>query len=171
MRRELRALVLGTLWLVGCGGHPISAIGFINHTRHPDAALWALWKAAQQSLSQQIDLNPVQRNLTNAPPDMLPGDARVWNISPRQLVVSAQVDVSSSALYAATGASRQDPTGLIFCPAPCNVNYAPAYSLYSQPVSRYAASWEFSGNNFDVLVEYEFENQILNALGYDMQWR
>jgi len=36
---------------------------------------------------------------------------------------------------------------------------------------RYAASWEFSGNNFDVLVEYEFENQILNALRYDLKWR
>lgn len=130
-----------------------------------------MWKAAQQSLSQQIDLNPVQRTLTNVAPDMLPGDARVWNISPRQLTVSSQPDVSSSVLYAATGASRQDPTGLISCPAPGNVNYAPAYSLYAQPVSGYATSWEFSGINFDVLVEYEFENQILNALGYDMRWR
>jgi hypothetical protein len=171
MRRELRGLVVGTLLLTGCGGHSISAIGFINQTRHSDAALWSLWKAAQQSLSQQIDLNPVQRTLTNVPPDTLPGDVRVWNISPRQLVVSSQPDVSSSVRYAATGASRQDPTGLISCPAPCNVNYAPAYSLYVRPASRYAASWEFSGNNFDVLVEYEFENQILNALGYDMRWR
>ncbi len=171
MRRELRGLVVITLLLTGCGGHSISAIGFINHTHHSDAELWSLWKAAQQSLSQQIDLNPVQRTLTNAPPVMPPGDARVWNISPRQLVVSAQADVSSSALYAATGVSRPDPTGLIFCPDPCNVAYAAAYSLYARPVSRYAASWEFSGNNFDLLVKYEFENQILKALGYDMQWR
>jgi len=51
------------------------------------------------------------------------------------------------------------------------VNYAAAYSLYATRVSRYAVSWEFSGNNFDVLVQYEFENQILDALGYDMTWR
>ncbi|SRR6266851_514180 len=102
---------------------------------------------------------------------MLPGDPRVWNISPRQLVVSSQVDVTSSVLLAATGVNRPNPTGLIFCPERCNVAYAAAYSLYAQPVSRYAASWEFSGNNFDLLVKYEFENQILKALGYDMQWR
>src|SRR5260370_1876019 len=171
MRREFRGLVLVTLLLAGCGGHPTSAIGFINHTRHSDAELWSLWKAAQQSLSQQIDLNPVQRTLNNAPADIHPGDSRVWSISPRQLVVSSQPDVSSSVLYAATGASRQDPTGLIFCPDPCNVAYAAAYSPYAQPVSRYAASWEFSANNFDLLVKYEFENQILKALGSDMQWR
>ena len=51
------------------------------------------------------------------------------------------------------------------------MNYAPAYSLYDQPATRYAASWESSGNNFDVLVEYEFENHILNGLGYDTRWR
>jgi DNA-binding MarR family transcriptional regulator len=66
---------------------------------------------------------------------------------------------------------RADPTGLITCPQPCNVRYAPTYSLDSRPMSRYAASWEFSGNNFDFLLQYEFENQILSALGYDMQWR
>jgi len=101
----------------------------------------------------------------------LPGDARVWTVSPRQLAVSSQADISAATFYAATGTVRPDPTGLITCPQPCNVNYAPAYSLYRQATIRYAASWEFSGNNFDVLVEYEFENQILNALRYDLKWR
>jgi hypothetical protein len=73
-------------------------------------------------------------------------------------------------LYAKTGNSRAYPTGLIACPVPCNENYAPAYPRYSKLVSRYAASWEFSGSNFDYLIEYEFENQILNTLGYDMTW-
>ena len=54
---------------------------------------------------------------------------------------------------------------------PCNVSYAAAYSLYAQNVSRYAVSWEFAGNNFDALVQYEFENHILQALGYEMRWR
>ena len=169
MRRPLRALVLTILLLEGCGGS--NPARFINQTRHSDAEWWALWKAAQQNLSQQIDLNPLERSLNGAPAQILPGDARVWNVSPRQLAVSSQADVSATTLYAATGMSRSDPTGLISCPQPCNVSYAPAYSLYAQPVSRYAASWEFSGNNFDLLVQYEFENQILHALGYDMRWR
>ena len=95
----------------------------------------------------------------------------MWNVSPRQVTVSSQPDVSSAMLYAATGDQRSDPTGLIVCPQPCNVRFAPAYSVYAQPTSRYAASWEATDSNFDYLVEYEFENQILNALGYDMRWR
>jgi hypothetical protein len=74
------------------------------------------------------------------------------------------------ALYS-YGRQPADPTGLIACPQPCNVSYAAAYSLYTQNTSRYAASWEFAGNNFDALVQYEFENHILQALGYDMRWR
>jgi hypothetical protein len=102
---------------------------------------------------------------------MLPGDSRVMAVSPHWLVVSSQPDVTSASLYTATGSSRPDPTGLIVCPQPCNVNYAAAYSLYLRPASHYAASWEFAGNNFDSLVQYEFENQILKVLGYDMKWR
>ncbi len=175
MQRQLRAMLLVMVLFTGCGGRTVSApappIGFVNQTLHSDAQLWSLWKAAQQNLSQQVDLNPLQRTLDSAPTQILPGDARVWNISPRQLSVSSQADVSASAFYAATGASRPDPTGLISCPQPCNVSYAPAYSLYWQPISRYAASWEFQGRSFDVLLQYEFENQILHELGYDMTWR
>src|SRR5262249_43659229 len=114
---------------------------------------------------------PLQQEMNNAAPNIHPGDPRVWNVAPRQLVVTAQRDVPSSMILAATGRSLSDPTGLIQCPRPCNVNYAPAYSLYALPSTNYAASWEASSNNFDSLVEYEFENQILNALGYDMRWR
>jgi len=171
MRRKLRLLMLCVVLFGDCGGNPAPASGFVNHTQHSDAQLWALWRAAQQALSQQIDLNPLQRTETDASANILPGDQRAWDVQPKQIEVSSALDVASAVLYAATGASRADPTGLISCPAPCNVNYAPAYSLYSHAVSRYAASWEFSGNNFAVLVEYEFENHILNALGYDMRWR
>lgn len=178
MRRRsewLYAVVAGLIVITACGGSPTptsnAATGFINNTSHTDAQLQSLWSTAQQNLSQQIDLNPLQQQLSGAPAQILPGDSRVWNISPRQLTVAAQPDVSSSALLAATGMNRSNPTGLIVCPQPCNVQYAPAYSLYAQPTTRYASSWENSGNNFDTLVEYEFENQILHALGYDMRWR
>lgn len=155
----------------GCGGLPTQPVGFVNHTQHSDAQLWAVWTTAQQSLSEQIDLNPLQQQRTNAAPVILPGDARALNIKPRQLVVSSAPDVSAAVLYQATGTTRGNPTGLILCPQPCNVDYVPAYSLYAPATSRYAASWEFSGDNFDLLMQYEFENQILKALGYDMTWR
>ena len=166
-----RGVVLLVLVLAGCGGRATLRAGFVNHTQHSDADLQSLWQAAQNNLSQNIDLNPLEQEMNNAQPHIVPGDARVWNVLPRQLVVSSQADISSAELYATAGTVRSDPTGLISCPQPCNVNYAPAYSLYYQPATRYAASWEFSSNNFDVLVEYEFENQILNALGYDTRWR
>jgi len=178
MRGRLRALVFMILLLQGCGGGGVGsgaganpAGGFVNQTQHTDAELWMLWKAAQQNLSQQIDMNPLQRTQGNVPANILPGDPRVWNVQPQQLVVAARPDISSAALLAATGMNRLDPTGLIVCPQPCNVSYAAAYSLYGPNVSRYAASWEFAGNNFDGLVQYEFENHILQGLGYDMRWR
>jgi len=165
--------MLGLVLLAGCGGSQPAppAIGFLNRTAHTGSQLLNLWQQAQQNLSRQIDLNPLQRALSNAPAQLLPGDSRVWNVFPHQLVVAPQADVSSAQFYSATGGYRPDPTGLIVCPQPCNVRYAPAYSLYTQPASRYAASWESSEENFDFLVQYEFENQILHALGYDTRWR
>ena len=166
-----RVAVLLALVLSGCGGRATSPAGFINQTKHSSAELQSLWQAAQRNLSQQIDLNPLEQEMNGVKPKVLPGDPRVWSVLPRQLVVSSQTDISSAELYATTGTVRPDPTGLISCPQPCNVTYAPAYSLYAQPTMRYAASWEFSSNNFDVLIEYGFENHILNALGYDTRWR
>ena len=169
-----RWIWVSLLALSACGGQPDGALapaGFINKTQHSSAQLAALWAAAQQTLSQQIDLNPLQRELYNAAPDVRPGDSRVWHVSPKQLEVASQIDVSSPVLQTATGMVRPDPTGLISCPQPCNVRYAPAYSRYTQPETRYAASWESSESNFDALVQYEFENQILHALGYDTTWR
>ena len=102
---------------------------------------------------------------------MLPGNAAAWNVEPRGVKVAPQADVGADVLEAATGIQRANPTGLIACPAPCSVQYAPAYSRYDPKLVRYAASWEASESNFDYLLEYEFENQILFALGYDLRWR
>jgi hypothetical protein len=171
---KLTALIIGVLVMTACGASPTDSspnASFINHTQHSDAQLQSLWQAAQQTLSQQIDLNPLQRELYSSPADIAPGDARVWTVSPKQLAVAAQADVSSPTLLAATGLVRPDPTGLISCPQPCNVHYAPAYSLYAPHSTRYAASWETTDSNFNALVQYEFENQILHALGYDTTWR
>jgi len=171
MVRRIAVMLLGAIVATACGGHPELPVGFVNQTRHTDAHLWTIWKTAQQNLSRQIDLNPLEQSFRNAVPEIRPGDPRVWGVLPRQLVVGAQTDVSSAVFYAATGDMRPDPTGLIACPQPCNVHYAAAYSLFQNPTTRYAASWEPSESNFDYLLTYEFENQILDALSYDMTWR
>lgn len=147
-------------------------MGFVNQTRHSAAELWVIWKAAQESLAQEVDLNPLQRSSSpGAPADIRPGDPRALEIEPHQLQVSGEPDVSASVLLAATGLQRSDPTGMIACPEPCNVRYAAAYSFYSRDLTRYAASWEDQGASFTFVLEYEFENQILAALGYSLRWR
>jgi hypothetical protein len=172
MGRSLRAVILFLL-LVGCSGNSPDVIppGLLNQTQHSDADLWTVWRAAQQSVARQVDLNPLQRFFDDAPPDIRPGDPRALRTLPHQLRVAPEPDVASSVLLAATGVSRADPTGMIACPPPCNVRYATAYSRYERPVTRYAASWEFAGDNFSVILQYEFENQILYLLGYNMRWR
>jgi len=172
MKRIVVTVAL-TVFLLGCGGSsrgPLP-VGFLNQTRHSDADLQAIWAKAQRSVAQHIDLNPVQRLTNNVPPDTRAGDSRALGVDPHQLLVAAEPDVSSKVLFAATGNLRGDPTGMIACPQPCNVRFSTAYSLYQPEITKYAASWEFAGDNFSVIVEYEFENHILSALGYDMEWR
>jgi hypothetical protein len=171
MRRNVVLFLI--MVLLGCGGSPQSplpAAGFINQTQHSNADLQAIWTQAQQSVAQQIDLNPLQIS-KNVSPKVLPGDPRALGVQPHQVLVAAVPDVSSQLLFAATGELRSNPTGMIACPSPCNVRYSTAYSFYQPELTKYAASWELDGKSFDVILEYEFENHILSALGYDMTWR
>jgi len=170
MGRGLR--IVFVVMLLGCAGNKNQSapVGFLNQTRHSDADLWAIWSLAQKSLASQIDLNPVQQTVQNAPPDILAGDSRALSVMPHQLTVAPQPD-TSSAVLSASGIHRANPTGMILCPQPCNVAFTTAYSRYSPAATIYAASWESSDSNFRDILEYEFENQILFALGYAMTWR
>ena len=165
------AAVLSAILLLGCGSarNTKNQIGFLNQSKHSDAELWAMWRQAQKSVANAIDLNPLQA--VAGAVEMLPGDARALRVFPDQVSVAPEPDVAASVLAAVTGVRRSNPTGLIACPAPCSVGYAPAYSQYDPGRVRYAASWEVSESNFDYLLGYEFENQILFALGYDLRWR
>ena len=169
---SLRTLIL-TVVLVGCGGgaSDVLPIGFVNQTQHSAAELWAIWKSAQQSLAKKIDLNPLQRSLPGVVADIRPGDLGALRQAPHQIRVAREPDVASGTLFGATGVLRTDPTGLIACPQPCNVRYSAAFSKYDLRLTRYAESWEFEGDNFAIILEYEFENQILSGLGYEMRWR
>src|SRR5262249_935867 len=111
------------------------------------------------------------QSTAHVPAVILPGDGRALSTPPHHLLVAAQPDVSAETLLVASGISRSDPTGLIACPPPCNVRFAPAYSPYRPASTQFAASWESAGDNFDLILQYEFENQILFTLGYDLRWR
>ena len=134
--------ILILLILFGCGGGTLNQqpVGFVNQTQKSNAELSVIWQAAQQNLAKQIDLNPLQQTLSGAAATTLPGDPRALSIQPRQILVASEPDVTSAALAAATNVERPDPTGLIPCPSPCNVRYAPAYSDFDHPVTKYAAS-------------------------------
>jgi hypothetical protein len=159
--------------VVGCGMPRESLpVGFVNHSGHPDSELQTIWTAAQQSVATRIDLNPLERQTNpDAVENILPGDRRALKIQPRQVEVANEPDVKSSLLLSQTGVQRDDPTGLIACPKPCNVRFAAAYSWYGPSMTKYAQSWDGQGHNFDLILQYEFENQILFALNYEMKWR
>jgi len=56
--------------------------GFVNQTQHSDAELWTIWKAAQENLAHEVDLNPLQRSISGAPADIRPGDAGALKVMP-----------------------------------------------------------------------------------------
>ena len=85
---------------MGCGGLPGQRpAGFVNQTHHSDAELLTIWKAAQETLAHEIDLNPLQRSSSGAAADIRPGDPRALTIEPHQLRVGPKPDVSSSVLW------------------------------------------------------------------------
>jgi len=163
------ALFLLAALLTGCGaGRPV---GFINETAmHSDAQLMELWHQAQQNVSQQVYLNPIQNALYGIPEDLLPGDSRALNFNPRLITVQVIADLTPAQLLL-YGVDRPMPTGMIVCPQPCDGRVAMAFSSPPQYRTHVAASWEHNEPEWDYIVVYEFENHILYGLGYDIPWR
>ena len=53
--------------LMACGGRPEAVpVGFVNQTHHSDADLWTIWKAAQESVAQEVDLNPLEQSFVRS---------------------------------------------------------------------------------------------------------
>src|SRR3954471_6243057 len=94
MRAAIHVVVIGCVLFSGCGSGRDSEVGFINETQHSEAELWSLWKAAQTSLSHQIDLNPLQRQFSGVGPNLLRVNRGALSVSPHQLVISSQPDSS-----------------------------------------------------------------------------
>ncbi len=163
------ALFLLITLLAGCGaGRPV---GFINETAmHSEAQLMELWHQAQQNLSQQVYLNPVQNALYGTPEYLLPGDSRALRFNPRMITVKVIPDLTSAQLLV-YGVDRPAPTGMIYCPQPCDGRVAMAFSNPAHYRTHVAASWEHNEPEWDYITVYEFENHILYGLGYDIPWR
>ncbi|MGB7586516.1 MAG: hypothetical protein WBM11_16870 [Terriglobales bacterium] len=129
-----------------------------------------LWHQAQQDLSRQIYLNPIQHILYGTPKDLLPGDSRALSFSPRMITVQVAPDLTSAQLLA-YGMDLPAPTGLIICPQPCDQRVAMAFSDPARYRTQVAASREHNEPEWDYIVVYEFESHILYGLGYDVSWR
>ncbi|HXC44446.1 MAG TPA: hypothetical protein VNY51_13105 [Candidatus Dormibacteraeota bacterium] len=163
------AVFLSVALLTSCGA--TRPVGFVNETAtHSDAQLLQLWHHAQQNLSQQIYLNPVQHGLYGTPENLLPGDARALKFNPRMITVRVVPDLTSDQLIV-YGVDRPSPTGMIVCPQPCDQRVGMAFSSPSRYSTNVAASWEHHEPEWDYIIVYEFENHILYGLGYDIPWR
>jgi hypothetical protein len=163
------ALLLLVVLLAGCGA--ARPVGFVNETAsHSDAQLMELWHQAQQDLSRQVYLNPIQHNLYGTHEDLLPGDSRALNSNPRMITVEVFPDLTSAQLLV-YGVARPEPTGMIVCPEPCDGRVAAAFSTPAKYRTHVAASWEHTEFDWDFIIVYEFETHILYRLGYDTSWR
>jgi hypothetical protein len=162
-------LFLVIVLLTGCGA--AAPIGFINETAlHSDAQLMELWHQAQQDVSQAVYLNPIQHLFYGAPEDLLPGDSRALSFNPHMITVRVIPDLTPAQLLV-FGVDRSEPTGMIVCPQPSDERTAVAFSSPAKRRTHVAASWEHSEPDWDYIVVWEFETQILYGLGYDISWR
>src|SRR5580698_7354564 len=163
------ALFLLATLLTSCG--TARPVGFVNETAfHSDAQLMKLWHQAQQNISQQVYLNPVQHIVYGVPEVLLPGDSRALKFNPRMITIRVVADLTSAQL-SVYGVDLPAPTGMIVCPQPCDQGVTMAFSSPPRRSTHVAASREHNESEWDYIVVYEFENHILYGLGYDISWR
>jgi hypothetical protein len=143
-------LGLVLLLALGCGD-PL--VGFVNRTPQSTAFLWEQWQAAQNEIAH----NSTALNLSepSTPTCFIPPDPQALTMEPHGLLVESVPD---------------DGMGEIMCPPGCDVGLTAAYSIPGQGVF-YAASLNSEATQLGYALKWEFENQILFSLGYDVKYR
>jgi hypothetical protein len=172
-----KAILIGALLLpavllgIGCGGSmgsfqgrssaPTASClsGFINQTGLPTSALLAQWTRAQNSIAVNgVYLDAAIHN----PPTHLVVDARAMNTQPNCITVISVPDIPVAQLppaYAQAGYT--DPSGVIQCSG-----------LYVHSCVYIGSKTVYTASSIEgTAPEYEFENLILAALGYDLSGR
>lgn len=151
------------LSLVACGNGPRE---FTNRTRLSQNFFYVQWQAAQTVVATAaIRLNPGQ-----IIPIVSTPDKKAFRIQPDGLVVEELPDVTAAQMLEMAGIRAFDPTGELLCPAGCDVQFTPAYSTLGTGVY-YARSLDAHELLLSRDLQYEFENQILFRLGYNVSHR
>jgi hypothetical protein len=160
MRKLALFLPLG---LVGCGNDPRE---FTNRTPLSQQFLYTQWEVAQTVVaSTPLLLNPVQSIPMFSTPTK-----EALSIQPDGLIIEARPDLTADQILKMTGTHASDPTEELICPPGCDVKFTPAYSLLGVGVY-YARSLDADLNRLTYDLQYEFENQILFRLAYNVNER
>ncbi len=153
--------IIGKNQMSGCTG------GFVDNAGVSLQNLQQQWSTAQGSVARGVVLNALQVTLTGAPPQKSAPNPSALNIQPDCVEVTAVQDAPVSQLvqYGIEYANLHDPTGLIIC-TECQPQVVHSYVYVNAPAKVFVASSIAS-----YALEYEFENIILNQLGYDTSER
>ncbi len=138
--------------------------GIINYSGVPDATLMQVWQAAQKNLATNTF------SLSAWGPDPHPADPRALTIQPRNVTVVAVPDVPIKDLIEIdiAWAKDTDPSKAILMLGNGLLGYETVHG-FTCPWARprvYGAASEIAA-----VCEWEFENIILNKLGYDIEGR
>jgi hypothetical protein len=129
-------------------------------------------EAAQQTLNQEVDLNPLPRASSGAPADIRPGDPRALGAWSHAAPARRDRRMSPPPRFFSRRPDLSGPIPQEWSPAA-----GPAMSAMPRLISFTAGLHPLrhlvgvQGNSFTFVLEYEFENQILAELGYRLRWR
>lgn len=160
------AILLG---LTACGGAPKTAAPAAQD-KFSDPQLQTLWEQAQNTLAtQMITLNAAYVAEGREAAVVIAPDYRALSVSPAGVSVNPVPDLTVAQLQSENpGAQLQhntDPTGVIHAPAGSSASYCASYTQGSAVYV--SASLEYSAG----ATGYEFQNVILERLGYDVSKR
>jgi hypothetical protein len=152
-----------TVWFRFLTAYWPSSATFINYTSVSEMELMQQWQLAQ------VGLATAPFPLNDSGGDMQPADPRASSIQPSHVTVVSVPDVPVSDLvtyFGSAWAGIKDPSGTILLET--NVAYTACHSFaccWKKPRVYAAAS------KIPVTLAYEFQNIIMEELGYDVSNR